>query len=187
MNSDKLAIGLVLAGIALTAGRTARAAEETTSTTTTTTTTPAPAVAPDDHASTPPAPTQRGMTLPGANVEPGVETTDHAAVVRRFGIGYMGRRTININPTGAPATVDAPIVGIRYWLDPRIGIDAGIGLLFSGGSTKVGDTSTNLQGYTVFMLHGGVPFSLAASKHFSFQVIPELNLGFAGSKTAPAA
>jgi hypothetical protein len=188
MNSDKFAIGLVLAGVVLTAGRAAQAAEEATSTTTsTTTTTPAPAPAPDDHATTPPAPAQRGMTLPGATPEPAPETTDHAQVVRHFGIGYMGRRTININPTGAPATVDAPIVGVRYWLDPLIGIDAGIGLLFSGGSTKVGGTSTDLQGYTVFMVHGGVPLSLAASKHFSFQVIPELNLGFAGSKTAPAA
>jgi len=187
MKSDKHAIGLLLAGMALTVGGAARAAEETTSTSTTTTTTSTtPVAVPDDHATTPPAPAQRGMTLPGATPEPAVETTDHALVVRRFAIGYMGRRTININPTGAPATVDAPIVGVRYWLDPMIGIDAGIGLLFSGGSTKVGDTSTDLQGYTVFMVHGGVPLSLAASKHFSFQVIPELNFGIAGSKTAPA-
>ncbi|HET7545952.1 MAG TPA: hypothetical protein VFK05_39055 [Polyangiaceae bacterium] len=189
MKSDKFGIGLVLAGVALTlmGGRAAQAAEETTSTTTTTTTTGStPVAAPDDHATTPPAPAQRGMTLPGAQAEPAVETTDHAAVVRRFGIGYMGRRTININPTGAPATVDAPIIGVRYWLDPLIGIDAGIGLLFSGGSTNQGDTSTDQQGFTVFMVHGGVPLSLAASKHFSFQVTPELNLGFAGSKTATA-
>ncbi len=99
----------------------------------------------------------------------------------------MGRRTININPTGAPATVDAPIIGVRYWLDPLIGIDAGVGLLFSGGSTKTGDTSTDLEGYTVFMLPGGVPLALAGSKHFSFQVIPELNFGVASSKTAAAA
>jgi hypothetical protein len=127
------------------------------------------------------------MTLPGTAPEPAVETTDHASVVRHFGVGYMGRRTININPTGAPATVDAPIIGVRYWLDPLIGIDAGLGLLFSGGSAKVGDTSTDLQGYTVFMLHGGVPLALAGSKHFSFQVVPELNFGIASSKTAPAA
>jgi hypothetical protein len=189
MISAKYAIGLLTVGAALTVGNAVQAAEtavQTTSTTTTTTTEPVPA--PGDPATTPPAaPTQRGMTLPGATPEPAVETTDHAAVVRRFGVGYMGRRTININPTGAPATVDAPIIGVRYWLDPLIGIDAGVGLLFSGGSTKTGDTSTDLQGYTVFMLHGGVPLALAGSKHFSFQVIPELNFGIAGSKTAPPA
>ncbi len=159
---------------------------QATSTTTTTTTT-APVVAPDDPATTPPARPQTGMTLPGAIPEPTAGVTDHGLVVRHFGIGYMGRRSININPTGAPATVDAPIIGVRYWLDPLIGIDAGIGMLFSGGSTKTGDTSTDLQGYTVFMLHGGVPLALAGSKHFSFQVIPELNFGVASSKTAPVA
>ncbi len=187
MNSEKYAIGLLLAGAALTAGRAVQAAETAVQTTSTTTTTTTPVVAPSDPANTPPAPAQRGMTLPGATPEPVVETTDHATVVRHFGIGYMGRRTININPTGAPATVDAPIIGVRYWLDPLIGIDAGVGLLFSGASRKDGDTSTDLQGYTVFMLHGGVPLALAGSKHFSFQVIPELNFGIASSKTAPAA
>jgi len=191
MNSAKYAIGLLLASTALTAGSAAQAVEaavETTSTTTTTTTTPV-VTAPDDPATTPPARAQTGMTLPGATPEPAADATDHAAVVRHFGIGYMGRRTININPLGTPETaaVDAPIIGVRYWLDPLIGIDAGIGLLFSGGSSKLGDTSTDLQGYTVFMLHGGVPLALAGSKHFSFQVIPELNFGVASSKTTPAA
>lgn len=187
MNSAKYAIGLLMAGAALTAGGAVQAAEATVQTTSTTTTTTTPVVAPDDPASTPPARPQTGMTLPGAIPEPTAGVTDHALVVRHFGIGYMGRRTININPTGAPATVDAPIIGVRYWLDPLIGIDAGLGLLFSGGSAKTGDTSTDLQGYTVFMLHGGVPLALAGSKHFSFQVIPELNFGIASSKTAPAA
>jgi len=184
MNTAKFAIGLVVAGIGLTtvSARAAEATTETTSTTTTTTTTPV--VAPSDPATTPPAPAQRGMTLPGAAPEPAAETTDHAAVVRRFGIGYMGRRTMIIDPAGD--TVDAPIIGARYWLDPMIGIDAGIGLLFSGGSTTNGNATTDLQGYTVFMLHGGVPLALAGSKHFSFQVIPELNFGISGSKTAPA-
>jgi opacity protein-like surface antigen len=190
MNSAKYAIGLLLAGTALTASSAAQAADaavETTSTTTTTTTTPV--AAPADPETTPPARAQTGMTLPGATPEPAAEATDHALVVRHFGIGYMGRRSINIdpNPGGAPITVDAPIIGVRYWLDPMIGIDAGIGILFSGGSTTVGDTSTDRQGYTVFMLHGGVPLALASSKHFSFQVIPELNFGVAGSKTVPAA
>jgi hypothetical protein len=96
----------------------------------------------------------------------------------------MGRRTISIDLAGAagPATVDAPVIGVRYWLDPMIGIDAGLGLLFSGGSTKTGNVSVDNQGFTVFMVHGGVPLALAGSKHFSFQVVPELNLGFASSK-----
>jgi len=169
----------------LTAGNAAQAAEEavqTTSTTTTTTSTPVVAPAAADS----PAQTQTGMALPGPTPYPALDAADHASVVGHFGVGYMGRRTININPLGAPATVDAPIIGVRYWLDPLIGIDAGLGLLFSSGSAKVGDVSTDLQGYTVFMLHGGVPLALAGSKHFSFQVVPEVNLGFASSKTGGA-
>jgi len=185
MNSAHLVIGLLVGGAALTAVGVVQAEEaavQTTSTTTTTTTTPVVAPAPADA----PAQTQTGMALPGPTPYPALDAADHASVVRHFGVGYMGRRTININPTGAPATVDAPIIGVRYWLDPLLGIDAGLGLLFSGGSAKVGDTSTDLQGYTVFMLHGGVPLALAGSKHFSFQVVPELNLGFASSKTGGA-
>jgi hypothetical protein len=31
----------------------------------------------------------------------------------------------------------------------------------------------------VFMLHGGVPLSLASAGHFSFQIVPEMNVGLA--------
>jgi hypothetical protein len=158
--------------------------------TTTTTTTVAPAPAP---ATAPPAPAQTGMTLPGAAPDAAAAGgRDHDLVVGHFGIGYMGRRSIVINPAldgaGNPGTVDAPIIGMRYWLDPMLGIDAGLGLLFSSGSVKTdpGGMSNDLQGYTVVMLHGGVPLALAGSRHFSFQIVPELNLGIASSTAAGA-
>jgi hypothetical protein len=80
------------------------------------------------------------------------------------------------------------VIGMRYWLNPMIGIDAGLGLLLSTGSRKLdpGGVSQDLQGYTVFILHGGVPLALAGSKHFSFQITPEMNLGFASSSQAGA-
>jgi hypothetical protein len=173
--------GLVAANAAYTQNAAAQAVQTTA---TTTTTTSAPVVAPAP-ASAPPAPTQTGMTLPGATSDPAADAADHASVVRHFGIGYMGRRAMAIDAdpaTGAITTVDAPVIGARYWLDPMIGIDAGLGLLLSTGSTTTGNVSTNVQGYTVFILHGGVPLALAGSKHFSFQVVPELNLGFASSQ-----
>ena len=188
MKSAQIGTGILVGCAALLAGGAAFAQDvgvqttQTTTTTTTPVTTPAPA-------GTPPAPTQTGMTLPGTTPDPAADADDHASVVGHFGVGYMGRRTININP-GAPGvppqTVDAPIIGARYWLDPMIGIDAGLGVLFSGGSNKTGDTSVDTQGFTVLMLHGGVPLALAGSKHFSFQIVPELNFGLAWSKTAPA-
>jgi hypothetical protein len=47
--------------------------------------------------------------------------------------------------------------------------------------------SVDIPSVNVFMLHGGVPLSLASAKHFSFQIVPELNLGFAGSSSTTAA
>jgi hypothetical protein len=147
--------------------------------TTTTTTTTAPAAAPAP-ASAPPAPAQTGMALPGATPDAPPGATDHDGVVGHFGVGYMGRRGMLVDQN-APA-VDAPIIGGRYWLDPMLGIDVGLGFLFSGGSSTTAGVSTDTQGYSIFMLHGGVPLALAGSKHFSFQIVPELNFGYGSSK-----
>jgi hypothetical protein len=153
--------------------------------TTTTTTTVAPAPAP---ASSPPAPAQTGMALPGANPDPAAGARDHDAYVGHLAIGYLGRRSIYLSDAaGNFAEQAAPVIGVRYWLDPMIGIDAGLGLLLQGGSrTTNPGTSADQQGFTVFILHGGVPLALAGSRHFTFEVIPELNLGF-GSSTLPGA
>jgi len=157
--------------------------------TTTTTTTVAPAPAP---ATAPPAPAQTGMALPGAAPDAAAAGgRDHDLVVGHFGIGYMGRRSIVISPPAAvegdPVSHDAPIIGMRYWLDPMLGVDAGLGLLFDGGSLKQdpGGVSVDRQGYTIVMLHGGLPLALAGSRHFSFQVVPELNFGISSSTIHP--
>ncbi|MEO8903208.1 MAG: hypothetical protein ABI488_13850, partial [Polyangiaceae bacterium] len=143
--------GLSFAGVA--------SAQTAATTTTTTTTTPVAAPAP---ASATPAPAQTGMTLPGATPDPAADSADHASVVGHFAVGYLGRRGM-VTDIGMPepVSVDAPVIGARYWLDPMIGIDAGLGMLLSAGSNKVGNASTDSQGYTVFILHGGVPLALA--------------------------
>ncbi len=175
-------VGVLVGCVALTATGAAFAQEASVgagaTATTTTTTTVAPAPAPAAQ----PAPAT-GMALPGAApAAPPPGGRDHDMMVGHFGIGYMGFRSIGIaTPAGGATTVDAPVIGGRYWLDPMLGIDAGLGLLFSGGSTKTNGTSTDLQGYTVFILHGGVPLALAGSQHFSFQIVPEMNLGFSSS------
>jgi len=186
MKSAKFAtMGFLVGGAALLAGGTAFAQDAnaqvgaTATTTTTTTVAPAPAPAP--------APTPTPMTLPGANDAP-AGATDHDAYAGHFGIGYMGRRSLNVGfngAAGAPIEVAAPVIGMRYWLSSQLGIDAGLGFLFSGGSTKTdpGGVSTDNPGFTVVMLHGGVPLALSNGKHFSFQVIPEMNLGFGSSTT----
>jgi hypothetical protein len=169
MKNAHFGLGFMVGFAALTAGGAAFAQSATARTTsTTTTTTTAPVVAP---ATAQPAPAQTGMTLPGATPDPGADATDHAGVVGHFGIGFMGLRGLTLPGAGGLATQDAPVIGVRYWLDPRMGIDAGLGLRFSGGSG-------NTPGYNIAIAHIGVPLALAGSRHFSFQVIPEANLGY---------
>src|SRR5688500_2753720 len=130
-----------------------------------------------------------GLTLLSAGAAfgqaaPPPGNSDHVNVVGHLGIGYLGRRTVLIaDPDGGgPTPVDAPVLGVRYWLSPMLGIDAGLGLSFTGGSvTPPGGDEVDKVGSTVFILHGGVPLSLASSQHFSFQIVPEINLGMASA------
>jgi hypothetical protein len=144
-----------------------------------------------------------GVSLPGASqpaaapaaaATPG--TSDHAQMVGRLAVGYFG-----IANTGAGANVSqgpndnpyaitgvAPVVGVRYWITPLIGVDVGLGMSFIGGKTDDGDPATpNLKrtSFSAFLIHGGVPLALAATDHFTFEVIPEMNLGFAGGGLDP--
>jgi hypothetical protein len=116
-----------------------------------------------------------------------VGPTDHSRFVGDFAIGFLGIQSINIAAPGggAPTTVNAPVIGGRYWLDEGMGIDAGLGFAFASASTTVenGDVTTDTDNPqpTAFILHGGVPFALADSQYFVFELIPELNIGFAGN------
>jgi hypothetical protein len=124
--------------------------------------------------------------------------SDHDAMVGRLGVGYLGRRTVAIGAAGGVGAmtpfdaVDAPVVGVRIWLNPMLGIDAGLGFVSSGGSSEIqapGAATASADNPSVlgFVLHGGVPLSLAADEHFSFQIIPELNIGLASqSEEDPA-
>ncbi len=137
-----------------------------------------------------------GMTLPGAGAPPAaaVGSSDHDQVVGRLAVGYLGRRSmlvgIGIDAAGNIASNDiaAPVVGIRYWIDDSLGIDAGVGLNINGGSAEVDDgtntVSTDLDSFTVFILHAGIPLSLASADHFSFQVVPEANVGIGSGSAA---
>jgi len=169
---------------------------------------PAPALPPpSEPAPTPPPQAEAqaqagggvGLALPGAApaaAAPG--TTDHDAVIGRLAVGYLGRRSmiIGASPTTPDRDVvpfEAPIVGIRYWIDQMLGLDLGVGLSISGGSTEQSPpppppapSSLDLQGYTVFMAHAGVPLALASGRHYSFQLIPEANFGLANSSIETA-
>ena len=147
-----------------------------------------------------------GVSLPGANqpqpaappaaaATPG--TSDHAQMVGRLAVGYFGISTIgagfnagDTGPNGNPylITGPAPVVGVRYWLTPMIGIDAGLGMSVVGGtftSDAPNTADVDRTSFTAFIIHGGVPLALASADHFTFEVIPELNLGFASAGQDP--
>ncbi len=147
---------------------------------------PAPAPVADASASTTTTGSaQVGMALPGAAPQAAAVagSSDHDAVVGRLAVGYLGRNSMAIQGGNVPV----PVIGVRYWLSDMLGIDAGVGFGFGSGSTETAGVSVDGPSVHAFMIHGGVPLSLASAGHFSFQIVPELNLGFAGtSQSTPA-
>jgi hypothetical protein len=109
---------------------------------------------------------------------------DHDMWVGHVGVGWLGTRDVPVGFGAAVLpTLPAPTVGVRYWATPVVGIDVGVGFLMTSGS----QTQQNMAGVsvtaddnsrTVFVLHGGIPLALAGSNHFSFQLTPEVDVGF---------
>jgi hypothetical protein len=114
--------------------------------------------------------------------------TDHEKVVGKFGVMYFG---INDQPIGAGAAnnvqrrnVPMPVIGMRYWLQERLGIDAGLGFMMtnqSGAVQQNGQPEQNTDGEAIvaFGLHGGLPLAFAYGKHYKFLLVPEVNFGYA--------
>lgn len=122
--------------------------------------------------------------------ESGKGTTDHERVIGHFGVGYFGVTSQPIGVTGngvatgvTRGTVQVPVIGARYWLMERIGIDAGLGLNFfsSASSASAANKEIDTDGPAVaaFALHAGVPVAFAYGKHYKFLAIPEVNFGYA--------
>jgi len=143
---------------------------------------------------------QVGMGLPGANADanatvttpagaaaaPG--TSDHDMMAGHLAVGYLGRRTIQVGAAGlGGAAVSAPVVGVRYWLDRSMGLDLGVGLYIQNSSSENAAGSADGPNFFATILHGGVPFALASSRHFAFLFVPELNIGFGSGSQETAA
>ena len=126
-----------------------------------------------------------GMTLPGGapKAKATEGETDHDQMVGRFAVGYLGARSVPIGGLNgtqlALGVEEAPVIGLRYWLDQGLGLDAGLGFRSTSGSSKNGNTSTDKAGVNAVLIHAGVPLALANHKHMSFQLVPEVNIGFA--------
>ncbi len=111
--------------------------------------------------------------------------TDHDRFLGHLAVGYLGLSALPIASAAGTlgTTLSTPVIGVRYWLAHSIlGIDAGVGFSNTSGSTSAtnGTTtvSTDKPSQTGFAFHGGVPLALATGRHYTFEVIPELNVGF---------
>lgn len=130
---------------------------------------------------------QTPVVAPAAAVVPEEEPlSDHEKVVGHVAVGYMGLTSVPLAAGGGiPASVNAPVIGVRYWLAEKIGLDLGLGLGFTTGSTETvaGATTTVTDAPGVFgaAIHGGVPLVFAHQKHYKFLIIPELNIGIASA------
>lgn len=115
--------------------------------------------------------------------------TDHEKFVGHLAIGYMGTSQIPIaqgNPLAmARGNVTTPYIGARYWISPMLGLDLGLGLGIASSSATVSQagvsTTTDAPSIFGFGLKAGIPLALAYSKHFTFEAIPEITFGYAGS------
>lgn len=114
--------------------------------------------------------------------------TDHEKVVGHFGVGYLGLTQLPIGSGGVTgvnrATIDAPVIGVRYWLMEKLGLDLGIGFTFFSSSRAVeaagtpGVVETDGPAALGLAFHGGLPLAFAHAKHYKFLLIPEFNVGF---------
>lgn len=113
--------------------------------------------------------------------------TDHGSVVGHFGVGFFGVLAVPVaGPGNTPdftQTVSAPSLGVRWWMQDWLGIEAALGIGIESTSTTIetdgGDATSNGPSLFALALHGGLPMVFASSKHFAFEVIPELNIAFA--------
>jgi hypothetical protein len=109
-------------------------------------------------------------------------------MVGHLGIGYMGRRTLQVGAVGQNGgALSAPVVGARIWFSRSFGVDLGLGLFIQSSSRENQDGEADGPGYFATILHGGVPLALASNGHFTFLVVPEANIGFGSGSLETAA
>jgi hypothetical protein len=107
------------------------------------------------------------------------------AVIGRLGVGWLGTVDVPVGPAAnagaaSMAPIPTPVVGVRYWINSVIGLDAGLGFFTTSSATRTETgTTTTVEGptRTSVVLRAGVPITLADVGNFAFNVIPEINVG----------
>ena len=149
-----------------------------------------PAAVPAPAPTAAPAPAPAAPAAAPAADKPAGDS-DHDAMVGHLSVGYLGFTNVpygfladlgNTYPNAQIAR--APVVGIRYWFNSGLGLDVGLGFTTTFGSNSTPNangstTSTDANAPTAFVVHGGLPIAFASAKHYVFELIPEMNIGYA--------
>jgi hypothetical protein len=115
-------------------------------------------------------------------------------MVGRLAVGYFGVTQVGAGSGGTDADEplyavvgSAPVIGVRYWISQTLGLDIGVGLGILGSDATAGDPEMDFDrgSFTGFNLHGGVPLALASADHFTFEIVPEVNLGIGSASFDP--
>jgi hypothetical protein len=91
-------------------------------------------------------------------------SSDHNEVVGAIGIQIAASTPL----TGGPS---ANAIGVRYWMNEKLGIDGGFALTLDHNSPPAGDGTTQVG----FGLVGGVPMALGIYKHITTFFEPTLD------------
>jgi hypothetical protein len=111
-------------------------------------------------------------------------TSDHDKMSGHVGVGYLGQSSVLLGSGGG--SMNAQIIGIRYWTSPTLAIVAGLGFGSTSSSSKAGGTTVDGPSATAFALKGGVALPLATGKHYAFVLEPQLVIGYATQTIKPA-
>jgi hypothetical protein len=116
------------------------------------------------------------------------DISDQERWVGHLGFTYFGIQNVpiaaNLTTGGATVTsVTAPFIGVRYWLQPGMGLDLGLGLGYQSASTDItaNNTTTVLDKPATLAtgIHAGLPLVLGRGQHYALEFIPELNIAVA--------
>jgi hypothetical protein len=134
------------------------------------------------------------VTSTGGSITDTSGATDHSAVVGHLGLRYFGSVDMPaLAFEGGMATTTGSqalhTVGMRYWLNGALGLEAGLGIGFASGSTtqtaQTGGMQTQTQSdrpnFFGIGLQVGLPIMVAEAKHLAIHVDPYLSFRYGTS------
>ncbi len=118
--------------------------------------------------------------------------SDHDAVVGSFSLGLLGLADLPVavgDPIGgasgartiAQDVVLAPVIGTRYWLGARAGVEVGFGFSYRSGTISFAGGEADGAELAGYAGHLGIPIAATWGRHYTFVVVPYGAFGITSS------